>query len=373
MKTFESPLLKGLCAALCLIALAAPVQAQVVSKAYAPEQLASLSVADQQRVIALEYEEQSGGQRIPDDQLRFYLDQVNRSDWSFSRVKSDIAQSLGHAYGPAPGGSIRCESTDNRTRSCATPWPGRSRLVQQLSGSSCVENRTWSSGNGQVTVAHGCRATFAEAWSDAGPPPNMGEGVRCESRDGRSRNCPTTWRGPTEVSRQLSDTRCIEGENWNWREGEVVVWGGCRAEFRARWDDDARPDYDQTVRCESTNNRSRTCELPWHGASRVVRQLSDTPCTQGYSWESSSGRVTVMRGCRAEFGPDGSDWPGRERVVTCSSDNGRYTTCHWPPGQGEPRLRQQLSREACIQGRSWGMLSHNTIWVNHGCRALFGD
>ena len=375
MKTLLRPLLAALCLfALC--ALSTNALAQIRPKAYAPENLRSLSLPDQERVIGLEYEEQSGGQRIPDDQLRFYLDQVNRSNWGFSRIKSDIAQSLGAGgTGPNPGGSIRCESSDNRRRTCTTPWRGRSRLVNQLSGSSCIENRSWTSGYGEVTVWNGCRAQFAEAWNDddGGAYPGTGQAIRCESTDGRSRSCRTPWDGPSAVHRQLSDTRCIEGRNWNSRDGEVTVWGGCRAEFTSRWDDDSEPGYDRTVRCESTNSRARTCDVPWRGASQVVRQLSDTPCTQGYSWESSNGRVTVMRGCRAEFGPGGSNWPGHERVVTCSSDNGRYTTCHWPPGQGRPRLRQQLSREACVEGRSWGMQSHNTIWVSRGCRAVFGD
>ncbi|QSX78518.1 DUF3011 domain-containing protein [Lysobacter solisilvae] len=164
MKNLYKPLL----AALCLIALAAPAAAQVRPKAYAPENLHSLPIPDQERVIALEYEEQSGGQRIPDDQMRFYLDQVNRSNWGFSRIKTDIAQSLGGVEGSDPGASMRCESTDNRRRTCTTPWRGRSRLVSQLSGSSCIENRSWTAGYGEVTVWNGCRAQFAEAWSDGG-------------------------------------------------------------------------------------------------------------------------------------------------------------------------------------------------------------
>ena len=79
-----------------LLALAAgSAFAQIAPKAYAPENLRTLSVQDQTRVISLEYSEQSRGRRIPDDQLRFYLDQVNRSNWTFSRIKQDIAQSLG--------------------------------------------------------------------------------------------------------------------------------------------------------------------------------------------------------------------------------------------------------------------------------------
>ena len=84
---------KRIAIALCLASLAAPLVAQ--ERAYAPEDLRTLSYNDQVRVISLEYSEQSNGRRIPDDQLRFYIDQVNRSNWGFSQVKADIAKSLG--------------------------------------------------------------------------------------------------------------------------------------------------------------------------------------------------------------------------------------------------------------------------------------
>lgn len=232
MKTLLKPLL----AALCLLALSAPTMAQVQSRAYAPEDLRALSYNDQVRVIRQEYFEQSGGQRIADDQLRFYIDQVNRSSWRFSDIKRDIAESLGGDVYPPGGGSgtVRCESTDNRNRTCPTPWRGRSQLVRQISKTTCVEDRNWASENGLVTVWKGCRAAFAPAYG-----------------------------------------------------------GG-----------------------------------PGHG--------------DGYT-------------------------------VSCASHNGRYATCNWPPGQGRPRLIQQLSPQACVKGRTWGTLGNNRIWVNGGCRAVFGN
>ena len=117
-----------------LIAVPSPAQAQIQTKAYAPENLRTLSRQDQERVISLEYSEQSRGRRIPDDQLRFYLDQVNRSNWTFSRIKQDIATSLGGGGGgwnpgPSPGGSVLCESKDNRRNT----W-GRSSKPAASSG-----------------------------------------------------------------------------------------------------------------------------------------------------------------------------------------------------------------------------------------------
>lgn len=385
--------LEFLLALLCLAALATPAAAQMQSRAYAPEDLRELSHDDQARVIGLEYQEQSGGRRIPDDQLRFYLDQVNRSHWTFSRIRGDIARSLagnGWEPGPAPwpGGTVerlRCESVGTRTRTCDTPWPGRSRLVRQLSDSACVEGRSWNARDGQVTVWGGCRAEFAPDWQ-AGPGPGIPpQAIRCESSNNRTRTCRTPWSGPSQLVRQLSDTACIPGRSWNSRSGEVTVWGGCRGEFAPAWSSpNPGPgmEHGQAIRCESTNNRTRTCPTPWRGSSRLLRQLSESRCIEGRSWNSHGGQVTVWGGCRGEFGPGrGSTWDapprggngGRGYSVTCVSDRGRYTTCHWAPGQGQPRLLRQLSREPCIAGRSWGMVDHNTLWVDHGCRARFGN
>src|SRR5580765_7741457 len=152
------------------LALLVPVTAtaQMQTRAYAPENLRTLSRNDQIRVISLEYSEQSRGRNIPDDQLRFYLDQVNRSNWTFSQIKNDIARSLtgnggvGPGPGPGPGTqTIRCESTGNRPNTCRTPWQGQSRLVRQLSNSGCERGRGWDSRNGEVWVNHGCRGEFA--------------------------------------------------------------------------------------------------------------------------------------------------------------------------------------------------------------------
>ena len=300
-------LLKPLSLALCLAALAAPVQvqAQPQVRAYAPENLRSLNYNDQVRVISLEYSEQSNGRRIPDDQLRFYIDQVNRSNWTFSRIKADISQSLsgGGGVGPQPGGSVRCESTDGRPRTCRAGWPGYSRLI-----------------------------------------------------------------------RQLSKTPCTEGSTWQSRDGNIYVNGGCRGEFGPGLSPPVPP-VGQTVRCESTDNRPRTCTVPWYGPTRLSRQLSSSACVQGRTWQAQNGQVWVSQGCRAEFVAGAQIQPPQPgaRRVTCSSIDGRRTTCAWPPGYGVPRLLRQISKQPCIQGNTWGVGSATAIWVSGGCRGEFGN
>ena len=309
-----------------LLACAAPaVQAQISSRAYAPENLSQLSSQDRSRVIAQEYADQSNGRRIPDDQLRFYLAQVN-SGWNFSRIKQDIASSLNRGGGGSGGwngggngggnaGTVRCESQDKRERSCQTGWRS-ARLSRQLSGTTCEEGRTWGSRNGTVWVSGGCRAEFVEGrgnggnWGGGGGG-NTGGSIRCESQDNRERTCNTGWRNATLV-RQISGTACVEGQTWGVRNGAVWVNRGCRGEF-----------------AEARGNGNGN----------------------GGGWGGGSGNSNYN--------------------VTCSSNDKRQQTCAWDARQGRPVLLQQLSGTACVEGRSWGY-SNSSLWVSGGCRARFG-
>jgi anti-sigma regulatory factor (Ser/Thr protein kinase) len=127
------------------------------------------------------------------------------------------------------------------------------------------------------------------------------------------------------------------------------------------------------VRCESLRGATRTCPVPWNGRSRLARQLSDTPCREGSNWQSQRGAVMVYGGCRGEFahardaGPPVGDYQ-----VTCSSKDGRYTTCAWDRSNGRPRLLQQISSSPCIENRSWGYSRQQGLWVTSGCRGRFG-
>ncbi len=303
-RTLSPALLFALAFAVAAPVLAPPAHAQVGTRAYSPEDLWTLSLADQTRVISQEYREQSNGRQIPNDQLRFYLDQVRLSRWTFSKVKQDIAKSLGGGTTPPnPGQTIRCESNDGRQRTCNTPWAGHSALARQLSNARCTQGQTWFSAVGRVTVAQGCRGEFKAA---AGGPGSSLTTLQCESNDGRFRTCGSNVIGRAQLQRQLSNTRCIENTNFGVRNRSLWVDGGCRGVFLVR---------------TSNNN--------------------------------------------------GNPPPG-DYTVTCSSNQGRYATCAWDARQGMPKLVQQLSTDACRAGYSWGYSARTGLWVNHGCRARFG-
>lgn len=61
--------------------------------------------------------------------------------------------------------------------------------------------------------------------------------------------------------------------------------------------------YDSTVTCESKDYRRKYCVAPIKNSRvRLVRQLSDTPCVQGRTWDYDERSVWVDKGCQATFG-----------------------------------------------------------------------
>lgn len=289
----------------------AVAQGQYSGRAYAPENIGSLTVRDQIRVIDQEYREQSRGRQIPDDQLDFYLDQIKLSRWNFSRIKSDIAVSLrGNANGggwqPPPGNgwnqqTVICSSKDRRYSECRTPFRNRARLIENISDTRCYEGQNWGSRQGLVWVDKGCRGRFIDSGNGWGGNTAI-RNFRCESIKGRYNECRKPYNAPAFLVRNLSETRCTENRNWGQRGNTVWVNGGCRGEFGTRGG--------------SGNNNG------W-----------------GYN-------------------------------ITCSSSNGRYNTCAWDRNRGTPQLLERIAGRCAYQS-DWGYNS-NSVWVKNGCSARFG-
>nr|WP_028920007.1 DUF3011 domain-containing protein [Pseudoxanthomonas suwonensis] len=318
-------MLRSLSTALLVLGLAGaaatlpvPAAAQgAQARAYAPENLRQLSVVERVRVIEREYSDQSRGRQIPDDQLEFYLDQIN-AGWGFSRVKQDIATSLRGNHGGRPGAgwggwngsswtgqTLTCSSNDRRRRECRTPFNGRPVLVENISGTRCVEGVNFGGGGGIMWVDKGCRGRFAEGrggWQVG--KPGTGQTIRCESRNNRETTCGTGFRGRAVLVRRLSDTRCVENRNWGQRGSNIWVSGGCRGEFAEAgggWGGGANSSY--SVTCSSENNRRRTCA--WdrrQGRPVVIENISKTRCQENANWGWDGNQIWVDRGCRARFG-----------------------------------------------------------------------
>lgn len=329
----------------------------------------------------------------------------------------------GGGYGDQ-GGTLRCESRDNRTQRCATNGYD-AELIRQLSDSPCTRNRTWGVDGYGIWVSGGCRAEFRLVRDDyyggggyggGGYGGGYGDGdgriVRCESRDTRQNYC-NTGGGRVVLVRQISDSACIQGRTWDYDRRGVWVSGGCRADFRV--DDRYGGGYgggngggygggyggSDLIRCESDNNRSRTCALPTGNSRRysvrLIRQMSDTPCIEGQTWGQSANGIWVTRGCRGEFvveprrrGDSGRIWPrgdqrppgddygpgpgqgnvgGDAQTLRCESDDQRTRRCD-TRGARNVELIRQLSESPCVRGESWNW-DRSGIWVSGGCRAEF--
>ncbi|HEY5851735.1 MAG TPA: DUF3011 domain-containing protein [Lysobacter sp.] len=197
--------------------------------------------------------------------------------------------------------------------------------------------------------------------------------VRCESKGGQAHLCPVDVRGGVRMLRSLSKSDCTEGQSWGLNDTGIWVRDGCRAEFVLGYGGSVGSGYGaRTIRCESRGNRWQHCDADTSAGAELVRQLSKNPCIKGDNWGADNRGVWVSGGCRAEFrmmavvavqAPPG-------KIVRCDSTDKLPRHCPATTEGGAVRLFRQLSRAACVEGRSWGV-DQNGIWVEDGCRAEF--
>lgn len=155
---------------------------------------------------------------------------------------------------------IRCGSDDGRFNRCQVPWRD-AELIRQESNSPCTRGQSWGVDRGGLWVDRGCRGQFVE----------MGRGGGYRPPDGGGYYPPPGYRPPDS----------------GWRPG---------------------PDWDREIRfsCESNDKRYQFCQVDvgGHGRVRLLRQMSGTPCEEGYSWGWNRAGVWVNRGCRGLFSVD---------------------------------------------------------------------
>jgi len=146
---------------------------------------------------------------------------------------------------PPPPRTIKCESHGGKYTYCRTGVRGPVRLQRQLSGTPCVPYDTWGADadGGGVWVWNGCRALFlvGGGW---GPPPGPGPGpgwgpphsggaqtVVCKSEGFQYNHCALGRRRHVRLTKNLSDTRCIRGDNWDVDRRGIWVNRGCAGRF----------------------------------------------------------------------------------------------------------------------------------------------
>ncbi len=148
------------------------------------------------------------------------------------------ASSSAH-WGPGgPPATVRCESRQGRTTYCRTGTRGPVRLQRQLSGSPCIAYDTWGADpdGGGIWVWNGCRAVFVVGGGWGPPPepdwrPGRGRTVTCASQDFQYNHCRLGPRRHVRLVKNLSNTRCVRGDNWDVDRGGIWVDRGCVGRF----------------------------------------------------------------------------------------------------------------------------------------------
>lgn len=133
---------------------------------------------------------------------------------------------------------------------------------------------------------------------------------------------------------------------------------------------DAHPGAGRVLVCGLADGRFEHCAADTRGGVRLLRQLSRAACIEGRTWGHDRRGVWVSGGCRGEFqvfGP--APGHGAGGLVLCESHHNRREICPVPV-RGSVVLERQLSRSACIEGRTWGW-NPGGIWVAGGCRGEF--
>lgn len=144
---------------------------------------------------------------------------------------------------PAAPRTIRCESKGGKHTYCRTGGYGWVRLERQLSATPCREYDTWGTDadGGGLWVRDGCRAIFrvGGGWGGEwqGPPPGHHPGwgaprtFDCKSKDFQYEFCPLGRHGRVRLTRNLSSTRCVRGDNWDVERRGIWVDRGCAGRF----------------------------------------------------------------------------------------------------------------------------------------------
>lgn len=224
-------------------------------------------------------------------------------------------------------GRIKCESWNYQPAQCPVANIVDARLAERLGGN-CRQGQDWGFDRRGIYVSNGCRAVFdvrvenfgggypgngypgngypGNGYPGGGYPPGSGYGqvVRCESTDYRTIRCPMNTNGGVRVSRQISNTQCQMGRNWNFDRNSVWVKDGCRAEFIANgggsgsnWGNGNTPGI---VECFSQNYQPARCNAIINRGVTVERVFGGE-CIQGRTWGWDNRGIWVNNGCRARF------------------------------------------------------------------------
>jgi len=138
------------------------------------------------------------------------------------------------------GRNVTCASDDGRRHTCRVDTSRGVQMVNQRSGSPCVQGQTWGYDRRGIWVDRGCRADFflGNRGPVAGPGPGYGPGrpprgtiITCSSNNGKRNYCPADTSRGVQLSQQRSGSPCVQGQTWGFDRRGIWVDRGCRADF----------------------------------------------------------------------------------------------------------------------------------------------
>jgi Protein of unknown function (DUF3011) len=161
--------------------------------------------------------------------------------------------------------TVECRSKGYDYTECVASFR-HPQLVQQLSDSECVENRSWGvKSNRVIWVSAGCAAVFAESEE------------RYSNRDREDNRSREDDRDRRDNYSDSQDPRYDRRDDRRQRE---------------------RPS--EVVECRSHGYAFTRCDANWNSA-RLIEQLSDSGCVEGESWGVDDDGLWVDKGCAGRF------------------------------------------------------------------------
>ena len=126
------------------------------------------------------------------------------------------------------GNQVTCASDDGGRHYCRVNTSRGVQLVNQRSGSPCVQGQTWGYDRSGIWVDRGCRADFYLGGYNNGG--NQGT-ITCSSDNGGRNYCRANTAGGVRMVNQRSGSPCIQGQTWGYDRNGIWVDRGCRADF----------------------------------------------------------------------------------------------------------------------------------------------
>lgn len=203
------------------------------------------------------------------------------------------------------GNQVTCASDDGGRHYCRVNTSRGVQLVNQRSGSPCVQGQTWGYDRSGIWVDRGCRADFYLGGYNNGG--NQGT-ITCSSDNGGRNYCRANTAGGVRMVNQRSGSPCIQGQTWGYDRNGIWVDRGCRADFALNagpgippMPGPGYPPSNGLITCSSNDGNRNYCSADTSRGVRLVNQRSGSPCVQGQTWGFNSRGIWVDRGCRADF------------------------------------------------------------------------